>query len=293
MSLVELSQYQIPRNNPKYLQAQVISEGDAIFVDRIRVAAEDLGFRQNRYDNLVHGIRWQGWGKSPLTVPNFPEGETIVHARLALASPSEDPFRNAVLRLSKECIDPSEFNRDVASLTHRFMRRPLVWGFPSRLLMEEKYIWPAMLVGSVLGGAIGARVNLEGQTLDSASIFAFLGVLTTVFGGPTLGRLAEKWALRQISHTEQYFAGAAAQEAIFDLSTYTTTALLQREFYRALKQQHPDLDPETFLKKVYRNMPRPIMAQRLAEDLEFGRVKKGGSALTQLVEVGNILLAVE
>lgn len=226
-------------------------------------------------------------------VPNFPEGETVTHSMLAQYEPSDksgDSDRPGLLRMSEEPFSQEDFYNDLAAVTQHYVERPLIIGFPSRIMTRRATHIVAAMLGVAIGFGSGfGAAAATGTPLLSAGLWGTIGETLGVFSFPavtgTLNSAAEWRARRRISALDQYFAGDKIPFVLGQERTHANHATVQRELYGVLKQKSPTLTPEAFLQHAYRQMPNALLAERIKE-VEQQQIRQQQPELEQLVKEG-------
>lgn len=169
-SLIEALQYRLPKTG--YLD-QHDNRGNLLkedwgfyFYDRL-VFIEQMGFRQGESLSAKKGT-WEIWERPFFAIPNFPEGETVIHSSLGEYRRwgNEGPSHNgAILRMSYEPVPKEEFIQDLASFTKYYIERPWVWGFLSRLMTVEMIVewWAKRQIPHI-------NQYMSGQTAENALV---------------------------------------------------------------------------------------------------------------------------
>lgn len=293
---IEALQYRLPAID--YLD-QHHNRGDLLkdgsFYDWL-VLVEQMGFRQGESLPAKKGT-WEIWERPYFAIPNFPEGETVIHSSLGKYRRwgNEGPSYNAaILRTSYEPIPAEEFRRDLASFTRFYVERARLWGFPSRLMTADGLQHLAAYVGGVvLGGAMGFFVD---GTLGSVTNGAVLAIPSIGLSG-VLHASSEWWAKRHIPHINQYMSGQTAEDTLVKEQNRITEVLIQRELYVALQNEGFAITPEDFTRKIYGQMPYSLRQRRAAE-ITSARTAESDSdkipeiALPNILGVARVILTV-
>lgn len=234
-------------------------------------------------------------------VPNFPEGETITHSMFAQYEPSDKSGHSrwpGLLRMSEEPFSREDFYKDLAGVVQHYVERPLIIGFPSRMMTRIWTHYVAAILGLAIGagsgfGAAAATGRLSGETSLWVTVGELLGVACFPAATGALHSAAEWRARRRISALDQYFAGNQIPIVLDQERTHANHAIVQRELYEVVKQKSPTLTPEEFLQRAYIRMPNALLEERikqLGQQPEPKRLVKEG-ILPDLVGIAESLLA--
>ena len=267
MQTVENAAYKL---HPEYsslkgsdrLRFDLREPNDHFFADLPQLAQE-LGFIKKGSSPTKKAL-WDIYDRPMHPVPNFPDGQTIINSTLALYKTREGLLTRAVLRASTEPYKSDEFMKDLDAFTKHYVERPRILGFPSKFLTTGP---AAMAGGFIVGISVFSGVDYyawhsTGSIMNAGSV---LGEIAGFVGGAGLWALSERYARKQISGLDQYFAQRNARDVLTSERYHRVTVDMQREIYEALQQNGADLEPDQFLEKIYGQLPSSLVETRHAE----------------------------
>lgn len=235
--------------------------------DWIFRGARQLGFDQIGFLRLPKGT-WDLWKVDNLTVPNFPEGETIINSRLGVYREEEETNRT-VLRVSTNPIPDEEVQKDLEAFTKYYIHRPKYLGFPNKALTRVNDQFKIVIGSILLGGSAGYLAS--GETLGGV-VGVFAGEITSMLGAPLGRKFGEQLAIKNISNPDEYYVGHNhVYDVLSNIRDHIITTAYKREFYSGLIAEGIQITPEEFLTEINENMgfTLPIVRQDEIDDALF------------------------
>ena len=266
----------------------------SVLIDDLPLVAKELGFEKSAVVPKKRG-KWEIYERIGHTVPNFPDGGTVINSRLGFYYPEaqEEPKHvNPFLRIATDDLPEEEFLRDLNNFTGHYIERPAILGFPSRVTTGKKSFfgsWVAiMAAGTTLGYLLSSGSGDERFYL--AGVGMMIGGVVVL---PLTSFLAERRAQKSIPAFNQYIVGDRVEDALKGEGYHTTRTLAQRDLYNRLGGKK-SLDPNVFLDNIYYEIPGVLIEKRINE---MGQIRYPSlypdkvvtDTVPQILEVAHIL----
>ena len=191
-------------------------------------------------------------------VPNFPEGETTYYA-YGMVHTTAKGDKKSLLYFSDLPFSSNEFEDTAYFFIDKFWEPP-IFSRPSGLTLGR--LGPAIAAGT--GVAASTAIYLSGGDLGPSILDGVAMGLSVLSGELGLHVYDEAKAKKKLGILDRLYSSIDAAYILQNQVSQELKIVVQREVYKELLKESPDLDSETFL-KVYQGVSPNAKNARMRE----------------------------